>query len=121
MNMQIGNKVKRSYSISEAANNRLVQLAEMWKVPQTRVLEGLLEISPDVYPEKRIRVFPENPTAYIMSDQWRGKFTGTVLVEFHIQAPISQMIISVDDLTYDEFSRWLVGRYLEINVAIKDK
>lgn len=119
--MQIGNKVKRSYSISESANNRLVQLSEMWKIPQTRVLEALLEISPETYPEKRIKVFAENPIAYVMSERWEAKFTGTVLVEFNIQTPISQMIISVDDMTSDEFSRWLVNRYLEINVSLKNK
>jgi hypothetical protein len=116
--MQIGNKVKRSYSMSESANNRLIHLAEKWGIPQTRVLEWLLEISPDDYPEKIVKVVSLNPLAYLMNERWEGEFTGTVLVEFHTQAPISQMTISVKKLTSDELSRWLVDRYIELNLSL---
>lgn len=104
--MRTGNKVRRSYTISEEANKTLETLAEKWDVSKTRVIENLLEISPENFPEKRVTVWSINPII-VETQKWDEEYTGDILVWFPYDEGIRQITTYVKELTFDNLARWI--------------
>lgn len=114
--MSIGeNKVKSSYTLSAFTNTRIEQLAYLWGMSKTRVIESLVKISPRIHPEKKVAVLSLDPIICTTDGwEWEETYTGALYVEFNTQEPLQQMIISVKNLTFDGFTQWLSEKYPRI-------
>lgn len=110
--MSIGNKVKSSYTLSNATNARIDHLASSWDVSKTRVIEELVSIAPKLNPGKKVTVLSLDPLVCTTNGwEWEEKYTGDLYLEFQPVCPVRQMIITVESMSFEEITEWVISFY----------
>lgn len=90
-------------------DERLSELSKKWGVSKTAVLEKLLKISPDFYPERNVTVFDigNETTPFVIGcdEDWKKPFTGFVSIKLPPSEGVEgafHLIIYAKDLTFED-------------------